>query len=234
MSSPGPDRKKVHRFFTEYAADGGRARVTDAEVVHQVSRVLKLRPGEIIELRGGGGGVLARLVAAGAGRLEAEIIERLPAAGEPGRGTLYCAILKKDNFELAAQKATELGVAAIVPVISRRTVKLEIKRDRLLKIIREAAEHSGRGGLPALSEPMTLAAAIRAAAVQNAVFFDVSGQPFDPAGPGPEAAFIGPEGGWEPEEIAAAGAAGLRIAALGGLTRRAETAAVVAAYLLGR
>ncbi len=232
MTETVADRKKVHRFITDYKTGGGLVRVIDPEVVHQVRRVLKLRPGEMLELCGGDGSILARLTAGGGSGLEAEIVESR-APGRPGKGTLYCAILKKDNFELAAQKATELGVAAIVPVLSRRTVKLDLNRSRLLKIIKEAAEQSGRCDLPLLAEPLAFEAAL-AEAGSRAVFLDGSGAPLDAAAPAPAAAFVGPEGGWEAEEAAAAAAAGIAAVSLGERVLRAETAAVVAAWLMNR
>lgn len=69
---------------------------------------------------------------------------------------LYCAILKHENFELVVQKATEAGIKEIAPIITTRTIKLDIRKDRLEKIIKEAAEQSGRGVVPVWNWPLNL------------------------------------------------------------------------------
>ena len=186
----------------------------------------------------GGREYLSRLVRSDEDGLLAEVLETAGADREPSaRVTLYCAVVKKENFELIVQKATEIGVAEIVPVISRRTVKLSVRMERSRTIAREAAEQSGRNSLPTLAEPCDLAAALRSAAANGRNWF------FDPAGDALSPAdlavteqrrlgiFIGPEGGWDPEELAAARRAGCRAANLGRLVLRAETAAIAACYL---
>jgi len=87
---------------------------------------------------------------------------------------LYCAILKRENFELVAQKTTELGVSKIIPIITDRTVKQGLKIDRLEKIIREAAEQSGRGRLPDLSEAVELESIMENELEGVNVFFHVA------------------------------------------------------------
>jgi 16S rRNA (uracil1498-N3)-methyltransferase len=151
---------------------------------------------------------------------------------------LYCAILKRENFELALQKAVEVGVTRIVPVRSHRTVKFNIKRERMAAIIKEAAEQSGRGIIPVLDEPKSFPDAVGDSIHHDGrLFFDVYGSPFEVTTVHTLAsvcAFIGPEGGWSDEERAAAKQAGLRSVSLGPLVMRGETAAIVAGYLLAR
>src|SRR5262249_1670507 len=111
--------------------------------------------------------------------------------------TLYSALLKRENFELVCQKATELGIARIVPLHTERTVKTGFNRSRLEKIIQEACEQSGRTRVPELMDPMEFKEALTRIETP-AVLFDHSGTPyasFDFATPN-LSVFIGPEGGF--------------------------------------
>ena len=88
--------------------------------------------------------------------------------------TLYCAVLKRENFELVCQKATEVGVSEIVPLVTDRTVKTHINKDRLEKIIVEAAEQSGRARIPVLCDAMRFDEAIgRVEKKSRNLFFDL-------------------------------------------------------------
>jgi 16S rRNA (uracil1498-N3)-methyltransferase len=139
--------------------------------------------------------------------------------------------LKRENFEWLVQKATECGIHYIVPILTRRTVKQGLKLERLREIAREAAEQSGRGRVPGIGEPMPFAEALDAATKAGATyFFDVGGKRY--TGSGERASlFIGPEGGWDPEERALAIESRAMIADLGPRVLRAETAATIASFL---
>src|SRR6185503_3112201 len=94
--------------------------------------------------------------------------------------TLYCSILKKENFELVCQKATEVGAYAICSIIAERTVKTGLNRPRLEKIIKEAAEQSGRSSLPILLEPMSFPEALSSSKANDLnVLFDKEGKNLD-------------------------------------------------------
>src|SRR3989344_4926155 len=121
--------KKIHRFITDFTDNGSVIMVADQGVIHQISRVLKLHSGEqVIIGKGDGLDVLVKIV-----KIEKETIyfepqQSVKNENEPARRvTLYCSILKKENFEIAVQKATEVGVFKIVPIIGQRTVKTDIK-----------------------------------------------------------------------------------------------------------
>jgi 16S rRNA (uracil1498-N3)-methyltransferase len=146
---------------------------------------------------------------------------------------LYCSIIKRENFELMAQKATEVGVKEIVPLLSSRTIKLNIKSERVEKIIKEASEQSGRGKVPELHPPMTFKDALEHAKSNDLnLFFDPSGKIFSPLTQEKKiGVFIGPEGGWDEDEIGLARAQNFQIVSLGKLVLRAETAAIVASFL---
>jgi 16S rRNA (uracil1498-N3)-methyltransferase len=228
---------RQHRFFIRETLHntGQRLHLTDAEIVHQVTRVLRLTTGDTVILCDNAGHeAVARLVARDSKSVDMMLEHMAASSREPQpQITLYCALLKRDNFELVVQKTTEIGVSRIVPLLTEHVVKQGLRPDRLAKIIKEAAEQSGRGRLPVLEEPMTMPAALEQAQHNDEnFFFDSSGQPL------PEmifsgkniGIFIGPEGGWSEDEINQARASALSIVSLGALTFRAETAAIVASY----
>ena len=168
----------------------------------------------------------------------AKVIDRRAVDTESkNKVTLYCAVLKRENFELVVQKAVECGVAAIVPVISSRTIKLGVKLDRLQKIATEACEQSGRGIVPEIVEPMSLRLAIVHAKSNSTNFLFEPGSPDFPGTSVPSGTtglFIGPEGGWDPAELDLMRAANFTAANLGPRILRAETAAIVATFMATR
>ena len=210
----------------------------DYELFNQIRNVLKLKIGEKIILGDGKMNEgIAEIKEYGKDFIRVEAGEIKINQNEPaGQVILYCAILKKENFELVIQKATEIGVKEIVPLITARTVKLDIKKDRLEKIIKEASEQSGRGIMPILHDPLEFNKTFDYAKHSKVnLFFDSSGGDFTEdfklktenylIG-----VWIGPEGGWDSQELELARKSGFKIINLGKLTLRAETAAIVATY----
>jgi 16S rRNA (uracil1498-N3)-methyltransferase len=229
---------RTHRFFGAFTVDGSSVRVVDRELVHQMTAVLRLRPGEhIVLFDGSGEEAVIELRRIGKGEVVGALVERRRNSAEPARRvTLYCALLKRENFEYVVEKAVEAGAARIVPVITARTVKQGLRLDRMRRIAKEAAEQSGRGVVPEVTEPMPLVAAMDdTERLGPAVFFDIDAPALarDAMGDGSTVGiFIGPEGGWTPEESEAAAKGGLIVAGLGPLTLRAETAAIIATYVV--
>jgi RNA methyltransferase, RsmE family len=237
--------KKIHRFVNSFPLLGTRVVLTDPGLVHQIYRVLKLCPGEKMILSDGkGNDSVVEIISIDDGSCYVKITERETMASE-SRVALYCAVLKKKNFEWAAEKGVECGAAEITPLLTERTVKTGIKSERLESVIREAAEQSGNAFV-ARSNQLTDFTEALAASSKNAVnwFFDPSGEDFAKALSGRQeteeekkkmiGVWIGPEGGWTDEELASAKAAGFRVVSLGRLILRAETAAAVACYLVAR
>lgn len=226
---------KIHRFIGEFRLDASRIRIADHALAHQMKDVLKLRVGERVVLCDGRGteadGTIAAFSKTG---VDIDIMERRANANEPGRRViLYCAVIKRELFDFVVQKATEAGVAEIVPVTTRRTVKQGLKRERLVTIMREAAEQSGRGVLPVLHDVMALEEAIAdAGRNETNVVADAGGsdirsvKPVDRIG-----VFIGPEGGWESEEVRMMKEHGFPVVSFGKTTLRAETAALIGVYV---
>ena len=226
---------RINRFFGDFNLFEKTVRSSDAELVNQLKNVLRLKKSDEIILCDG------KLNEARSAVEDLNNNEAVFKVLETGRNAdefrqdvvLYCSLLKRENFELVAQKSTELGVKEIVPVVAAKTVKLGFKTDRLRKIIKEAAEQSGRGILPVLSEQTDFGGAIESAGGNDLnLFFELGGKTlgnlnldffkYKKIG-----IFIGPEGGWSEEELNLANN-NFKIAGLSRFTLRAETAAIAA------
>ena len=166
-----------------------------------------------------------------------------PTLAEPTLAvTLYMGLPKGDKMELIIQKAVELGVTAIVPVMTARSIArvegkdVEKKRTRWQKIAAEAAGQSGRGIIPVVEGPITWKQALLRLAAENTLLcYEGGGQPIgelvSPAVPA-LSLVVGPEGGFDPGEVAEVTAAGGRIATLGKRILRCETAPLAALAVL--
>jgi len=209
---------------------------------------LRLRPGDrVLLLDGQGGEAEVELTTFGKGRVAGVVMARRGAPPPPVPAvTLYQAVLKGDHFAWVLQKATELGVATIVPMVTERTVVPLAeaaepgKGARWARIVREAAEQSRRGTLPTLALPLRWADACRQlAAAEGAVLlpWEEATAPLGPALAAARAAAqvavaIGPEGGFSRAEKDQAHALGLHSVSLGPRILRAETAALAVCTLL--
>jgi 16S rRNA (uracil1498-N3)-methyltransferase len=231
---------KIHRFIVDSDFTAPVFEIPDREVARQMRSVLKLKVGEMIIL---GNGRLdeaqCRISALGLKGVEVEVVSHSRNHNEfRTQVVLFCAILKKDNFDLVVQKATEVGVTEVYPVISKRTVKLEVNVERLAKVAKEAAEQSGRGFVPVIHDPVKFSEALLYAAPNDVnYFFEQGAPPFDRGvlrmrDMNRVGVFIGTEGGWDETEVAAAKKNYFHVASLGNLTLRAETAAIIATYLI--
>lgn len=240
MSDPAaPSRGEKHRFAVA-RLEGDRAHFTPAQV-RQLRQVLRLGPGDRVRVFDGQRPLdhLVRLeLAAGdlVGRVEAEI----PMQGEPrARLTAYPALLQRDKLEQVLQKLVEVGVTSIRPTLTARGVVRAApdapRLDRWRAILREAAEQSGRSIVPGLELPAPLARALAEAEGTRLVAAVGSHHSLREAlrgSPPRVALFVGPEGGFAPEELAAADAAGAAVVSLGPRTLRSETASPVFAALV--
>lgn len=228
----------MHRFVVAPDALAADPIMLTGDVARQIAVVLRLRAGErVVLLDGAGTELAAELTAVTTRHVALQPLERRPNQAEAGVALhLYPALLRGPRFELVLQKATELGVASITPFTSRRSVARPPGGgvpERWQAIVREAVEQSGRGRLPALEAPLAFAAACRAAArAEQAILLAEQGGA-DLAAllrdrPRSLALLVGPEGGFEREEVAAAAEAGVTPAWLGPRILRAETAALAA------
>jgi len=229
---------RLNRFFLDFQPEAKIVRILDKEIIHQIRNVLRLKEGnEVIIFNNNLKEALTKIVKIDKNFLDLEILEIKENLIEPKREViLNCAILKKENFELVVQKVVEIGIKEIVPLITERTVKINLNFERLEKIIKEASEQSGRGKLPLISKPIDFEKAIVLNRGNANLFFDVKGNKFIPSllkdfNNKKIGLFIGPEGGWDEKELALAKNKGFKIVNLSPLTFRAETAAIIVCYL---
>lgn len=224
---------KQHRFFGTFDFSATPLVIADPLIVYQMKRVLRMQPGDSCILCSYDGvcmsGTLKAFIKETA---EFSMHDRIKTADtDMPEIVLYCAILKRENFEWVVQKATEIGVARIVPLITVRTIKQSLKRDRLEKIIREAAEQSQRSQVPLIQDPQEISAVLTEHLPGMHIAYDPSGSSQAPLyNNSVTHIYIGPEGGWDQTEIADFHKAGIALHSLGQLILRAETAAVVATY----
>jgi 16S rRNA (uracil1498-N3)-methyltransferase len=235
--------KNTYRFFVPPASfSGDKVRVLDAELAHQLSRVLRLMPGDrVMMLDGQGDACEVELIELARDLVAGRVLRREPAAEAVISVTLYVALLRPERFEWVLQKCTELGARRFVPVHFARSLPADRadgrKVERWQRIIREAAEQSCRGRLPELSASLGFADACAeaSAAALPIILWEGEAPPLRELlrRPGPPPATVailsGPEGGIAHEELTAAEARGIMRASLGSRILRAETAPIAAA-----
>lgn len=238
-ATPAWPPRSAPRLFVSPALGEGEMRVIDGPQAHYLSRVMRLAPGDAVILCDDATGEWAtRVVVAGKRDVTLEVVERLRPREAVPEFTLCAALLKKPRFDLVLEKATELGVAAIRPVVTRRCVADALNLERARTVIAEAAEQCARTALPVLHEPVTLAQMLRDWTEGTALFFSDEQGDAAPAATAfakastPAALLIGPEGGFDDAERAAVRAhAAARPITLGPRILRAETAAIAATAL---
>ncbi len=225
----------MQRFFVPPQAIQNQQVRFSPEQARQLRTVLRLHSGdEVLALDGQGRCYRVALAYAGKNDAYGHIQETMTAGGEPaGELTLCQAIARGDRFEWVLQKGVELGVTRFQPMITQRTVRRspgDSQRERWERIVREAAEQCGRGRIPVLAPEISFAQAVaqrRGLALLPSTTSAVSAQQVLAQAAWPATLFIGPEGGFAPEEVALARAAGVHTISLGPRTLRTETAAIV-------
>ena len=216
----------MHRFFSK---DLG---LTE-EIQHQMKDVLRFKAGERFVLFDGSGYDFILEIYGD----KAKTVEKVLNRREPERKIyLFQSILKKDKMEWVFQKGTEVGVYEFVPILSSRSIKKDFNQERAEKIIKEAAEQSGRAILPKIHEVMDFKKAMEFVQAErlSGVIADLNSKKHisEALKEVRMALFVGPEGGWSEEESSEAKEHGFKSVALGKLQRRAETAAIVASAFL--
>jgi 16S rRNA (uracil1498-N3)-methyltransferase len=247
----------THRRWIAERWDEKFATVTGAHAEH-LARVLRAQPGMEADVVAGGRVFHSKVVEVLLDGEKSEVRFDLVAEleSEPALPvTLVLAVYKFDRMKWAIEKATELGVAAIAPVVARRTEKhlahAAVKRaERWRRIAHEAAQQARRSDIPGVFAPVALAERVCAASEsarivlaeqeRTVTLWHAVDQAVNPtkgaatradavkdARPAIEIA-IGPEGGWAPDEESLFDANGWRAASLGPRILRAETAAIAA------
>jgi len=241
----------LHRFFVHPDVFSGDEVRLEGDLAHRLSRVLRLEASAAVVLLDGSGlEYETRLDVVGPQRVTGTVLGRRPGRAEPRvRLVLYQSLVKGERFDWVLEKGTELGVAAFVPLLSRRNVVRAApgrqgrqgRPERWHRVVREAAEQCGRCVLPEILSAKSLKEALSEAA--NLRLLPWEGEEalglaaaLRQARPALEAAehptvavLIGPEGGFDVEEVALARQAGVQVVSLGRRILRSETAGIVAA-----
>lgn len=234
-ATPAWPPKSAPRLFVPGPLGDGAAVAIDGAQAHYLGRVMRVGVGDIVILCDDSTGEWAATVTSvGKRDLTAVCETRLRARDAVPDFILCAALLKKDRFDLVLEKATELGVGRIQPVITHRCVADKLNTDRARAILTEAAEQCARTALPELGEPIKLDALLRGHDAGRTLFFadETGGEPAAQAfaaNPGPAALLIGPEGGFDDGERSAIRALpAARPISLGPRILRGETAAIAA------
>ena len=232
------------RLFVEHDLAAGAEVPATPEQANYLCNVLRLQTGDGVLLFNGRDGEWRAVLGARSKRALALVVEAQtrPQAGGPDIDYLF-APLKRSRLDYMVQKATEMGVARLRPVITRRTVAERVNIDRLKANAIEAAEQCGVLRVPEVAEPEKLSSTLASWPQDRLlVFCDEDAEVTDPIAaltawraepPRPVALLIGPEGGFDPAERDAllARTPVLRLS-LGPRILRADTAAVAALALV--
>ena len=237
-ATPAWPPRSAPRLFVAGPLGEGAAIAIDGPQAHYLLRVMRLCEGDAVVLCDDlTGEWAARVVATGKRDLSLQPVERLRPREEVPDLWLCAALLKKDRFDLVLEKATELGVRRIQPVLARRCVADKLNLERARTLVTEAAEQCARTALPELRAATKLDALLRDWTGGRTLFFadELGGEPAAAAfaaGAGPAALLIGPEGGFDDAERDAVRALPqARPISLGPRILRAETAVIAAAAL---
>jgi 16S rRNA (uracil1498-N3)-methyltransferase len=227
---------RLSRFFVDLPLALGEHQLPEAQA-HYIGRVLRLAEGDQVQLFNGlGQEYLATLLQVGKKTLGVRVDEVLPGLPEGGlRIHLGQGLSRGERMDWAIQKATELGVSELTPIVSERCeVRLKDERaDKRLAHWRQVAisacEQSGRSTLPLIHPPMVLADWLaQCSEALKLVLHPVAAPLSSHATPASLAFLIGPEGGLSDAEVEQAQRAGFQAARLGPRVLRTETAPVVA------
>jgi 16S rRNA (uracil1498-N3)-methyltransferase len=237
-ATPAWPPKSAPRLFVDTTISAGARLSIEGNQAHYLSKVMRVGAGDAVILCDNRTGEwVARVSEAGKREVVVEIEQRLREREAVPDFWLCPALLKKPNFDLVLEKATELGVAKVVPVVTRRCVADKLNPERALTIMTEAAEQCARTALPELGETTKLDHLLRHLPEGRTLFFadENGGMPAAVAysiSNGPAALLIGPEGGFDEAEREAVRAHPAAVAlSLGPRILRGETAAIAGTAL---
>ena len=211
------------------------------EEAHHLARVLRLRAGDTIAVFDGRGReAVARIESVTPGNVSAQIVEPRSAAPEPRVAvTLAQALLKRDKMDRVIRDAVMLGVSAIQPFVSRRA-EIPMKavggrQHRWDRTVISSTKQCGRAVVPPVHETKEFHQVLRATPAEMRLLFVEPAAGIDPAEltslegqpPSTVVVFVGPEGGWDRQELSDATSAGVQLLSFGGRVLRADAAAAV-------
>lgn len=221
---------RFHRFYISAPIEHTKTVLKDERLIHQWRNVFRYNVGsEVILFDGSGIEYDAVIEKMNNREAEVRLVRERRGIVPEQKVVLYQSLIKKDKMEWVVEKATELGVSKIVPIVSERSEKKGFNLERAQKIAIEASEQCGRADVPVIERVKDLGLWVKDLK-EEIIIFDLSGSPFPPLtlNTSPISLFVGPEGGWTQNEIEKFKDLNIKIFSLGKLTLRAETAAVVA------
>ena len=229
----------VHRFHAPGFSDAGVVQLPDAEASH-VARVLRLRAGEVVAIFDGAGReAIARVASVTSRRVLVEVIAPREPAREPRVAIMLAqALLKSDKMDRVIRDAVMLGVSAIQPFVSRRTdvpmkaVSRGGRQDRWDRTVIASVKQCGRAVVPPVHATREFADVSRSTKGTRVMFVEPRAArdvaditSLEGQRPSSATIFVGPEGGWDAQEIADAEAAGVTLLSFGSRVLRADAAA---------
>ena len=231
-ATPAWPPKSLPRLYVRDEMRKGASIELDASQANYLGNVMRLGPGSpLLVFDGRSGEWLARIASTFKKGMTLVVEERSREAEAIPDVWLAFAPVKRSQTDWLVEKATELGAARLLPVMTSRTVAERVKLDRLRAIAIEAAEQCGRTRLPEISEPLALAGLLATLRDRMIYFADESGGEAAASAfkAGPTLILVGPEGGFTEEERGLIRSAANCVAiSLGPRILRAETAALAA------
>ena len=232
-ATPAWPPRSLPRLYVREALEIGVSLQLDAGQANYLGNVLRLGAGaNLLVFDGSSGEWLARIAEAGKKRMTLVVEGKTREPESIPDVWLAFAPVKRAQTDWLVEKATELGVARLLPVLTRRTVAERVRLERLESIAIEAAEQCGRTLLPAIDEPVALKQLLGDRETARTLYFadERGGEPaIEAFKPGPALIVVGPEGGFTDEERESVRAARNSVAiSLGPRILRAETAALAA------
>jgi 16S rRNA (uracil1498-N3)-methyltransferase len=228
-------------FFYQEQVDAGQPVVTlDGDTSRHITGVLRMKTGDAVHLTDGRGQLLtAEITDDNKKKCDVRITASQLIAAPARKVTIGLSLLKnRSRFEWFLEKATEIGITEIIPLLSERTERQHFRADRMKSVLVSALLQSQQVWLPVLQEPMALDTVLRDLHQQQKFIAHctdtekTSLAALADKNAGSQAILIGPEGDFTPQEISAALQQGFIPVALGDTRLRTETAGVVAAALL--
>lgn len=229
---------RLHRFYVVQPL-GEDVVINDVSLIKQWTNVFRYTINDLVILfNGDGNDTTFSIVSIDKKECVLTRTEQMPSFIPNKKVTLFLSCIKKDNFELVAQKVTEIGVTSIVPIISERSEKKNLNHERLKKIVIEASEQCGRGDIPVISSIVSLEESLAKVLKDlstTSIVLQMNGSSWkdfitqkSKDGISSLNLFIGPEGGWSPSEEALFKEHLVIPVSLGETVLRAETAAILA------
>jgi 16S rRNA (uracil1498-N3)-methyltransferase len=193
--------KKIHRFLVEHiplTAVGMTVTVHDSRIAKQINRVLKIRPGEDVQLFIDSGPDHTLTITETTDSSITGTLVAITPVDVPARHIIAAiSIVKGDTFELMVQKLTEIGVHTIVPLISNRTVKQAVRLNRLQAISDEAVEQCGGTQRVTITDPLTVTECFEQYPFDSVVLDPLTTNTSLETLSAAMVCYVGPEGGWD-------------------------------------